>query len=808
MILIRYIRAALLLALALMPSFCTADPVRLVVWGMESSAESKDMDAKIAVFEQRHPDIKIAALSMGAGAMNPQKLMTAIVGGVPPDLVQQDRFTIGDWASRDAFRALDDLLAADAHSADPLAIHQKDYVPATWAETLYKGHVFAIPNTTDDRMLFYNRTMFREAGLDPDKPPQTWDELLADAKVLTKRAPNGGYDRMGFVPLYGQGWLYLWSWQEDGEVMSADGRRCTLANPQTVKALSAMMSWYDALGGVDAISAFSGGFGSDAQDPFLTGKLAMRVEGDALINSIARYKPDLDFAAVPVPVPEERLRHEGRFAHDSTWVTWSGGSSLAIPRGAKHAREAWEFMQWFNSPEASLIGARAQAAYARSKDRLYVPPLFANIKANQLVFDAYKNTLPPKFLKAKLVSTALLPSAKFRPVTFVGQRLWDEQVRAVDRALRHTQTPEQSLMGGQAAVQTELDSVYTREEHPLLASGPVAVALALLVLAGFAALGLGTARWMRQRQAAARAEARAGFLFILPWAFGFLVFTLGPILASLVLSFCDYDVLHAPRWAGIANYQSLVTQDRPLVLKSLGNALYLAAIGIPLGMATSLTMALLLNTKLRGQQWYRTFFYMPSIVPVVATSVLWEFILNSDANRGLINALWQATISHWIGLPPPGWLSVPSWAKLGLIFMGLWGAGGGMILWLAGLQSISPTLYEAASLDGASWGSQFRHITLPMLSPYIFFNTIMGTIGALQTFETAYILGGTGGGSSTGPDDSLLVPVVYLFNNAFQYFKMGYASALAWLLFILILGLTLGQLKLAPRWVHYETEGK
>jgi ABC-type sugar transport system permease subunit/ABC-type glycerol-3-phosphate transport system substrate-binding protein len=805
---IRFIRTALLLALALVPSFCTADPVRLVVWGMESSAESKDMDAKIAVFEQRHPNIKIAALSMGAGAMNPQKLMTAIVGGVPPDLVQQDRFTIGDWASRDAFRPLDDLLAADAHSVDPLAIHQKDYVPATWAETLYKGHVFAIPNSTDDRMLFYNRTMFRQAGLDPDKPPQTWDELIADAKQLTKRAPNGGYDRMGFVPLYGQGWLYLWSWQEDGEVMSADGRRCTLANPQTVKALSAMVSWYDALGGVDAISAFSGGFGSDAQDPFLTGKLAMRVEGDALMNSIARYKPDLDFAAAPVPVPEERLRHDGRFAHDSTWVTWSGGFSLAIPRGAKHAREAWEFMQWFNSPEASLIGARAQATYAHSKDRLYVPPLFANVKANQLVFDAYKNTLPPKFLKAKLVSTALLPSTKFRPVTFVGQRLWDEQVRAVDRALRHTQTPEQSLVGGQLAVQTELDSVYTREEHPLLASGPVAIVLALLVLAGFTALGLGTARWMRLRQAAARAEARAGFLFILPWAFGFLVFTLGPILASLVLSFCDYDVLHSPRWAGIANYQSLVTQDRPLVLKSLGNALYLAAIGIPLGMATSLTMALLLNTKLRGQQWYRTFFYMPSIVPVVATSVLWEFILNSDANRGLINALWQATISHWVGLPPPGWLSVPSWAKPGLIFMGLWGAGGGMILWLAGLQSISPTLYEAASLDGASWGSQFRHITLPMLSPYIFFNTIMGTIGALQTFETAYILGGTGGGSSTGPDDSLLVPVVYLFNNAFQYFKMGYASALAWLLFILILGLTLGQLKLAPRWVHYETEGK
>ncbi len=200
---------------------------------------------------------------------------------------------------------------------------------------------------------------------------------------------------------------------------------------------------------------------------------------------------------------------------------------------------------------------------------------------------------------------------------------------------------------------------------------------------------------------------------------------------------------------------------------------------------------------------------MPSIVPVVATSVLWELYpqLRPEPGPGQCRLAGDdlALVRH---LPPPGWLSVPSWAKPGLIFMGLWGAGGGMILWLAGLQSIPRTLYEAASLDGAGWWSQFRHVTLPMLSPYIFFNLIMGTIGALQTFETAYILGGTGGGSSTGPDDSLLVPVVYLFNNAFQYFKMGYASALAWLLFILILGLTLGQLKLAPRWVHYETEGK
>ncbi|HZT40920.1 MAG TPA: extracellular solute-binding protein [Chthonomonadaceae bacterium] len=785
-----------------------ADRVRLVVWGMESSSETKDMDAKIAAFEQRHPEIEVAVLSMGAGAMNPQKLMTAIVGGVPPDLVRQDRFTIGDWASRDTFRPLDDLLAADARSNDPLAVRQKDYVPATWAETIYQGHVYAIPDTTDDRVLYYNRALFREAGLNPDRPPQTWDELIADAKQLTKRAPSGGFENLGFVPLFSQGWLYLWSWQEDGEAMSPDGRHCTLDNPQTVQALTALVSWYDALGGVDAVNAFAGGFGDNAQDPFILGKLAMRVDTDGFLNSIARYKPDLDFGVCPAPVPAERLHHEGLFKRDPTWVTWSGGFSFAIPRGARHVREAWEFIQWMNSPEAALIGARAQAAYTHSLNRQYVPRLFANVQANKVVFAAYKNTLPPRFLRARQLCMDLLPFTKFRPVTFVGQRLWDEQVRAVDRALRHTQTPEQSLAAAQKVVNLELDAVYTRDRHPLLPSGAVAAGLALLALAGFLALGVGAARWMKARGAQARSEARSGFLFVLPWVIGFLVFTAGPILASLVLSFCDYDVLHPARWAGLSNYVALGTMDRPLILKSLYNAAYLAVIGIPLGMMTSLAMALLLNTDLRGQRWYRTFFYMPSIVPVVATSVLWSFILNSDPNRGLINAAWQATLSAWFHIPPPGWLAVPSWAKPGLIVMGLWGAGGGMILWLAGLQSIPSTLYEAASLDGAGWWAQFRHVTLPMLSPYIFFNLIMSTIGALQTFETAYILGGTSGGQSTGPDDSLLVPVVYLFNNAFQYFKMGYASALAWILFILILGLTLGQLKLAPHWVHYEVENK
>jgi multiple sugar transport system permease protein len=785
----------------------SAGPVKLVVWGIQLTGETKDLEAEIAEFQRMHPEIQVVTLSMGAGGMNPQKLMTAIVGGVPPDVIEQDRFTIGDWASRGAFQPLDKYIAADKNSTNPLAIREENFLPSPWAETKYQGHIYAIPLTTDDRVLYYNRSAFSDAGLNPNNPPQTWDELIYDAKKITKKNKDGTFKRLGFDPLYSQGWLYVWSWQEDGEFMSADGRFCTLNNPGNQTAVSTITSWYDQLGGVDAVSEYTGSFSSASpqEEPFITGKLAMKVDSDQIVNTIARYNPDMDFGIVPVPVPSERFHHLGKFKNDPTWVTWSGGFSLVVPHGAAHPKEAWEFIQWMTSPQAYLIGAKAQNAYQKSKGRPYVPAFSANIIADRLVFKKYLPLLSPRLREAKQACLDLLPITKFRPVTYVGQLVWDQAAAAVDSANRHNQSAAAALAEAERRVQLAIDATLTVDQHPLLPALPVFIGIGIIVLAFAIWLAVKFFTWGARQKSSAKSEATAGVLFIMPWAIGFVLFTLGPILSSLVLSFCDYDVLHPARWAGLSNYATLVTTDRVLVWKTMVNAVYLSVFGIPLGMLTGLTMALLLNTKVRGLRWYRTIFYIPSIVPVVATAVLWGFILNADPNRGIINAVWLTTLGHWFGITPPGWEAVPQWSKPGIILMGLWGAGGGMIIWLAGLQSIPTTLYEAASLDGAGWWSQFFNVTLPMLSPYIFFNLIMGVIGALQTFDSAYILGGTeNGGGTTGPDNSLLVPVIYLFNNGFQYFKMGYASAIAWLLFVIILGLTLGQLKLAPKWVHYD----
>ncbi len=784
----------------------------LVVWGLQYGEESEGLRARVAEFERR-AGIKVSILSMGAGQMNPQKLMTAIVGRVPPDVIHQDRFTIGDWASRDAFQPLDAFISRDARAPD--AIRPTDFYEACWAEAVYKGKVYAVPSSTDDRALYYNRTLFRESGMDPDRPPRTWDELLDAAKRLTKLNADGSFARIGFIPNYGNSWLYLYSWQNGGEFMSADGSRCTLDNPHSVAALDFMVQVYDALGGVTKVDAFASGFQAQELDPFLTGKVAMKIDGNWVLQGIGRYRPDLDFAVAPAPVPRERLEQtiggkKGRFNGEPPFITWSGGFSYAIPRGARRSREAWVFIKWMCSPEAGLIEAEAQKRYNLAKGRPFIPGISANKRVNEAVFAAYAPRAE-KFRTPLRLFIDMMPAARFRPVTFVGQRLWDEHVRAFDQATHHKETgksPRTAMAESAAVVQKELDKVLNRKVYPAL-DPKVPIVIAVIVGAGLLAYAVWRIRGILGLGRVSRQEAWAGYAFAAPWLFGFIALTAGPILTSVFLSFCDYDVLHPPRFVGLHNYRELFSSDSYYLTTSLYNVAYLAGIGIPLGIVTGLAIAMLLNSKVSGMSVYRTCFYLPSIVPVVASAVLWAWVLNGDPNRGLLNAAWKATLSVWFGWDPPGWFGAAEWAKPGLIVQGLWGAGGGMILWLAGLQGIPQHLYEAAELDGAGVWSKFKNVTLPMLSPYVFFNLIMGTIGALQEFDRVYVLSGQGaGGSSVGPVDSLLVPVMYLFNSAFKYFKMGYASALAWVLFVIILLLTLVQLKIAPRWVHYEAEKK
>ncbi|MBX3015946.1 MAG: sugar ABC transporter permease [Caldilineaceae bacterium] len=280
-----------------------------------------------------------------------------------------------------------------------------------------------------------------------------------------------------------------------------------------------------------------------------------------------------------------------------------------------------------------------------------------------------------------------------------------------------------------------------------------------------------------------------GYIFILPWLIGFLVFVAGPMVASFLISFMRWEIVTPPRWIGIAQYTKLF-QDNRFYL-SLYNTAYYVFIGVPLHLLLALLAAMAMNLNLRGIRFYRTIYFIPSITPVVASSLLWLWIFNPEF--GLANIALNA-----LGLPSLYWLQDPRIAKLAFIIMSFWTIGGQMVILLAGLKGIPRTLYEAAEIDGAGNWASFWNITLPMLSPAIFFNLILAIIGAFQVFTQSYII------TSGGPENATLFYVLYLYRMAFENFQMGYASALAWVLFVIILIFTFIQFRLSDRWVFYE----
>ena len=288
-----------------------------------------------------------------------------------------------------------------------------------------------------------------------------------------------------------------------------------------------------------------------------------------------------------------------------------------------------------------------------------------------------------------------------------------------------------------------------------------------------------------------RQEAIAFYLFASPWIIGLIVLQIGPIIASAYLSLTDYAVIVAPKFVGLANFQAMLFND-DLVWQAMKVTLLYSIGAIPLGVIVSFVLALLLNLPIRGVSVYRTVYYLPSVISGVPVALLFLWILNPDF--GVVNNLLRSIGVH----NPPQWLFSETWVIPAFILLSLWSVGGGMIVYLAGLQSIPQHLYEAAELDGAGWWSKCWHVTIPMVSPVIFFTLVISVIGAFQTFTSAYVM------TQGGPANASLFYVLYLYNNAFKFFKMGYASALAWLLFAVILVFTLLIIRSSSAWVYYE----
>jgi multiple sugar transport system permease protein len=286
-----------------------------------------------------------------------------------------------------------------------------------------------------------------------------------------------------------------------------------------------------------------------------------------------------------------------------------------------------------------------------------------------------------------------------------------------------------------------------------------------------------------------RHEAFCGYLAILPWLLGFLIFTAGPMIYSAYLVFTKWELLTPPRWIGLANFRFLLL-DKTFRTAMWNTTLY-TVLSVPLQLAVALGVALLLNLDIRGKNWYRAIIFLPSQTPIVASALLWFFIYSPT--YGLANVLMDV-----LGLPQQRWLWDVNLVKPALIVMAVWSFGGAMIIFLAGLQNVPQSLYEAAEIDGAGTTAKFWNITIPMISPTIFFNLVIGLIGAFQVFTPVFVM------TRGGPGTSSMMIGMLIYRHGFEQFNMGYASLLAWVLFVVVMILTLIQFLVARRWVHYE----
>lgn len=436
-----------------LPVAAAAPKVKVSIWGLSSiSAGQKRM---VEEFNKTHPDIELSMetqVSNFAGQTMEQiaKLVIAITGGVPPAVTTVDRFLVGSVAARGMLMPLDEFIKRDK-------VNLNGWYKNVLDEARYRGKIYALPSGTDDRALYYNQVLFANVGLDPNAPPETWDQLLAYARKLTKVSGDGKLTQVGFAPLYAQGWLYLWGWQNGAEFLSEDGRKSLLNDPHLVEALSFIVKFYDEFGGYDLVHRSLSG------DPFLNQQLAMKIDGNWYLNSLAgALERDFDWFVAPAPVPAERLAGTGRFAGQPKFITWSGGWSWAIPVGVPNPDAAWEVIKFLTTTPGHLANAEGTFEDRQAKKQVYVPGMTGYRDADRQLAEKYLKLLPGKFYKAQMVFIDLLNVTRFRPITPLASELWEAQMKAAQEAAQHKAPPQAVLEDWHRRLQGKLDQYYSK----------------------------------------------------------------------------------------------------------------------------------------------------------------------------------------------------------------------------------------------------------------------------------------------------------------------------------------------------------
>jgi multiple sugar transport system permease protein len=729
-----------------------------------------------AGFEKTHPGIRLEFIKAAEG----DKVGTMIAGGDAPDVVNvgagQQFFYYHD---ANVMRDLSPYLT----EADKRDL-EGDFFPVAREAMMRDGKYYALPYNLVPFILIYNKRLFDRYDVPYPSKDWTWADYESAAKKLTIDKNHDGFPEIfGAAYARWQDGYYTWIHQNGGRILSDDGKTVTFDDPKVVETIAFLHK----------LSRKDGVMANQANQPknvgaglFADGRQAMiGPTGSFFIPQFRGedYK-NLDWDIAPTPKGPTGTRAS---------VVAAGG--YGVTTQSKHPKEAFQLVKY-------LCGPEGQALLAQSA--LFVPARRSVARDMTVMNPTGKPAHMQAVLDAVEEDYAFVPPWSGRRwgevQDYLNQKL-DDFIFGIPDAGSTAASVCRDISNKANEI---LLAERTEKAGTPLPIGPIekaAAALAALILVAWTARVVIEARRHPRRAA----DQTTGYIAIAPWLIGFLVFAAEPILFSVLISLCRWNNLAPPsqaRFIGLENYHILLSGQDDYFYKSLWVTAKYTLWAVPLGLVAGLILALFMNAKLKGIGWYRTLYYLPAVMPGIATTMLWWLMFKQ---QGILNY----ALGGWAGIDYhrlPDWLQDPNWTIPAIVLMGLWGVGGGMMIYLAGLQNIPTELYNAAEVDGAGPWSKFWTVTLPMLSPVLFFNLVMGIIGTFQVFGSALILFGSTG----GPKQSALFYGLYMYHKAFEQFDIGLGSALAWVLFVIILVFTLMVFKSAPLWVYYEgsKEGK
>ncbi len=743
--------------------------IRVLHWG--DKGEDDIVRRLVEDFEQlpENKDVKVLRINLGQAALVRTKLQTMFAAGDPPDVFYLGLENVSDLARKNLLADVESLIADDKARNIP-TVNLDDFFPAVVkcfrveesTGQVGRGKLVGLPKDFTTVGFYYNKDLFKRAGVpEPSPTGWTWEEFITAARAIAKLPGCYGADFVSWEQMVR---IYCWTHHID---FASPGwsQPYHFNDPLLHEPLKKLQDWFHA----EKRTLVSAKTQLETmQEPFLAGNVGMTGPYGRWKAPIFQQIDSFDWDLAPLPQVKGLEPRNGVFT-----VAWG------IAQAGKHKSESWRFVKY-------LAGARGQALMADAG--LAIPVLR---KVAEAAVEAERTKQP------KNAGVFLTAADHAEPTDFPPDPEFQQQLRVGLEEIFKLGRPIESVLKRVEREWTEnsrrADVATDERVVPWVAviSG-VAIPMGLIVAV------VGVLWWRNRPRGGDLAEEVAGMGMISPWVIGFMAFTAFPVLLSLVLSFCRWSSLttleHA-QFVGWDNFRSLFARDATFY-RALRATTWYAILTVPTGQIAALIAAMLMNRESRWMGVFRSIWYLPGVLAGVGMAVMWKWVFHHE--HGLMKAVLDPILPAALHMPACFEKDAEAWGVPAFAFINLWAIGGTMMIYLAGLKGIPKDLYEAAAIDGALGWKRFRNVTLPMLSPVLFFNFIMAIIGSFQVFTQAYVM--TGG----GPGHSTRFYVVYLYNQAFDFHEMGYSSAMAWLLLLIILTLTLIVMKGTKRFVYYE----